>query len=143
MSVILVSWYSLGQANSKVFICIWWEKIKSLYNLKTIPLYMSANLCTESIEVIDDFLNSGMNTQLYLKYKFKVLWLIKENSWFMGLKKELTSFHKMNDILNYLEKKINLIYYLKLFFKNGSQFSVMLVKEVIASIISITDIDLN
>lgn len=41
---------------------------------------MSANLCTESIEVIDDFLNSGMNTQLYLKYKFKVLWLIKENS---------------------------------------------------------------
>lgn len=61
----------------------------------------------------------------------------------MGLKKELTSFHKMNDILNYLEKKINLIYYLKLFFKNGSQFSVMLVEEVIASIISITDIDLN
>lgn len=41
---------------------------------------MSANLCTESIEVIDDFLKSGMNTQLYPKYKFKVLWLIKENS---------------------------------------------------------------
>lgn len=61
----------------------------------------------------------------------------------MGLKKELTSFHKMNDILNYLEKKINLIYYLNLFFKNCSQFSVMLVEEVIASIISITDIDLN
>ena len=48
---------------------------------------MSANLCTESIEVIDDFLKSGMNTQLYLKYKFKVLCLIKENSSFMGLKK--------------------------------------------------------
>ena len=61
----------------------------------------------------------------------------------MGLKKELTSFHKMNDILNYLEKKINLIYYLNFFFKNCSQFSVMLVEEVIASIISITDIDLN
>ena len=61
----------------------------------------------------------------------------------MGLKKELITFHKMNDILNYLEKKINLIYYLNLFFENCSQFSMMLAEEVIASIISITDIDLN
>ena len=61
----------------------------------------------------------------------------------MGLKKELITFHKMNDILNYLEKKINLIYYLNLFFENWSQFSMMLAEEVIASIISITDIDLN
>ena len=51
-----------------------------LYNPKTIPLYMSAKLCTDSIEEIDDFLKSSMNTQLYLKYKFKVLSFIKESS---------------------------------------------------------------
>lgn len=80
MSVILVSMIQFSTGKFESIHMYLMSKIMFLYNPKTIPLYMSAKLCTDSIEVIDDFLKSSMNTQLYLKYKFKVLSFIKESS---------------------------------------------------------------